>query len=407
MKIWIINHYAEVPPFGKYTRHFVFAKKLRERGYDVDIFTASTVHNTKINYVKDKLPVLDEIIEGVPVHFIRTRDYLGNTRGRIGNMIDYFLGVQSVTKKYGIPDIVYVSSPHPLNWIAAKRIAKRYGARLVAETRDLWPETFVGMGKIKKNHPVALALYRLEKYFYKKADALIFTFPGGNDYLIEKGITRKNVYYVNNGIDLIEFEKDKEKHIYHDDDLENNEEFKVIYTGALGQANQVKTILEAALLLQDQYPQIRFYIFGDGYEEPELRSFVDEMGLTNVKFKGKVEKKFIPSILSKSNLNVITGKALPMYKYGVSLNKIPEYLASGKPILSNLRIGHDVIKEYDAGMVVPPENPSELARGIKEICEMDVSCYNLLCSNALKAAKLYDFEQLTNVLEGSFKENDY
>ena len=407
MKIWIINHYAEVPPFGKYTRHFVFAKKLIERGYDVDIFTASTIHNTSVNYIKDSDPVLDQVIEGVPVHFIKTRDYFGNTGGRVGNILDYFLGVQSVTKEYGSPDVVYASSPHPLNWVAAMRIAKKHHARLVVETRDLWPETFVGMGKMNQNHPVALALYKLEKYIYKKADALVFTFPGGKEYLIEKGISRESVYYVNNGIDMVEFNKNLLNHVFQDKDLDNQGTFKVIYTGALGQANQVITILEAALLLKDAKTNIEFYIFGDGYQEKELIKYAKGNNLKNVYFKGKVEKKYIPSILSKSDLNVITGKALPMYKYGVSLNKIPEYLASGKPILSNMEVGHDVIEECNAGLVVEPEDPQSLAKGIVKIFDMDSSCYNQLCVNALEAAKRYDFERLTDALEGSFSEHEY
>ena len=116
----MINHYAEVPPYGKYTRHFAFAKKLVKRGYDVDIFTASTVHNTDVNYIRDDRKVLDKEIDNIPIHFVKAGDYLGNTKSRIANMLDYFLGVQSITKNYSAPDIVYCSSPHPLNWIAVE-----------------------------------------------------------------------------------------------------------------------------------------------------------------------------------------------------------------------------------------------------------------------------------------------
>lgn len=407
MKIWIINHYAEVPPYGKYTRHFIFARKLIERGYDVDIFTASTVHNTSVNYVEDGKKVLDMEIEGVPIHFIKTRDYFGNTGGRVGNMLDFFWGVLSATKKYSPPDVIYSSSPHPLCWIAAYRIAKRFGARFIAETRDLWPETFVGMGKIGKKHPLAIILYGIEKFFYKKSDALIFTFQGGEDYLEERKISRDNVYYINNGIDIREFESNIVNHNYEDEHLDSAEFFNIVYTGALGQANQVEDILKAARSLQSEYPEIRFLIFGDGYQEENLKDYARKNKLENVFFKGKVEKKFIPSILSKSNLNVITGKALPMYKYGVSLNKIPEYLASGRPILSNMKVGHDVIKEYEAGIVVGPEDAEALAQGVREFYLMDSACYNQLCENALKASKIYEFEYLTDVLEGSFKEHDY
>ena len=402
-KIWIINHYAEVPPYGKYTRHFTFAKKLVQRGHSVEIFTASTVHNTNINYIENNQKVLDKIIEGIPVHFIKARSYLGNTLGRIGNILDYFMGVMEVTKSYGAPDIVYCSSPHPLNWIAAYRVAKRHHAQLIAETRDLWPETFVSMGKIGKYHPVALVLYAIEKFIYKRADTLIFTLQGGRDYLKERKIDREEVYYINNGIEVEEYQNNQLNHEYMDLDLDSDEYFKVIYTGALGQANQVKTILEAAKIVKDDCPKMMFIIFGDGYQENELKSYAQENNLTNVRFKGKVEKKYIPSILSKSNLNIITGKALSIYRYGVSLNKIPEYLAAKKPILSNMKVGYDIITETEAGIVVSPENSSDLAKGLREFYNMDSLCYNEISTNASKALKMYDFEYLTDLLEGSFK----
>lgn len=401
-KIWIINHYAEVPPYGKYTRHFSFAKKLLERNYTVDIFTASTVHNTRINYIEDKARSLDLMIEHVPVHFVRTRDYHGNTFSRIWNIFDFFLGVQKVVKKYDSPDIIYSSSPHPLNWIASYRIAKKRGAKLVIETRDLWPETFVSMGKLSRYNPFAFFLYLIEKFCYTKADALIFTFQGGNEYLKKRGIIRENVYYINNGIDLNDYSKKLLIDNFEDEDLDRNDIFKVIYTGALGQANEVGTILEAANLMKCDYPEIKFFIFGDGYLEKELKEYKERKELDNVYFKGKVSKKYIPSILSKSSLNLITGKALPIYQYGVSLNKIPEYLASGKPILSNMQVGYDIIVEANAGAVVDPENPLKLFEGILSFYKMEKKEYDKLCANAKDAALKYDMDRLTDSLESAF-----
>ena len=110
-------------------------------------------------------------------------------------MIDYALGLISVSKKFDIdkPDIIYASSVHPLTWISGYFLSKRYNAKFIAETRDLWPETLVAMGQIKKNSIPAKILYKLEKYIYKKADRLIFTFPGGKDYVEEIGLDPSKV----------------------------------------------------------------------------------------------------------------------------------------------------------------------------------------------------------------------
>lgn len=401
--IWIVNHYAEVPPYGKYTRHIEFAKRLAKRGHRVKIFTASTIHNTNVNLVKENQKELIESIDGVEVHFIRSRDYYGNTGSRAMNMLDYFFGILRITKDLEAPDIIYASSPHPLNWVAAWRLSKRFNCKFVAETRDLWPETFVGMKKMKASHPVALTLYALERYIYKNADGLIFTFEGGVDYLEEKHISNKRVFYINNGIDLKEFSRLSKECIFRDKDLDNSSKFNVVYTGALGQANQVITVLKLAEKLKESHPRLQFLIFGDGYLKNELETFKGKNGLENVIFKGKVEKKYIPSILSRSDVNIVTGQELPMYKFGVSLNKIPEYLAAGRPILSDLKVGYDIISNTDSGIVVPTGEIDLLAEALIRIYSSDLIWYNNIRKNAREAAKRYDFEYLVDILEGSFE----
>lgn len=48
-RIWILNHYGEPPKIGTNTRHYKFALELIKRGYDIRIFTSSTIHRTNIN----------------------------------------------------------------------------------------------------------------------------------------------------------------------------------------------------------------------------------------------------------------------------------------------------------------------------------------------------------------------
>ena len=165
-RIWIINHYADPPEGGKFLRHFNFAKELTARGHQVTIFTASTIHNTSINFCEDGRPV-EKSYDGIPFVFIPARNYK-NLKQRSLNMLDYTFRVQKMTKNYPNPDVIYASSPHPFTLWAAKRIAKRCGVPWVGEIRDLWPETFVSMGSFSKKNPMVVFLYALEKSLYKK-----------------------------------------------------------------------------------------------------------------------------------------------------------------------------------------------------------------------------------------------
>lgn len=398
--IWIINHYGEPPTTGTNTRHYKFASKLIKRGHDVRIFAASTIHRTDINYINDNSKFIEKEIGGVPFIFIRTCNYKGNGMKRVKNMMQYARRVLQITKNFQRPDVIYASSAHPLTWISGYRLAKRYNAKFIAETRDLWPETLVAMEKINRNSIPAKILYKIEKFIYKKADNLIFTFPGGKDYVKNIGLDVSKVRYINNGVDIEEFNNNKLKNIIKDVDLDNDSKFKILYTGSMGIANSLNYLIEAAELIQDRgYKDIQFILFGDGYQKEELEVYVKDKNITNIIFKGKVEKKYIPNILSKSDLNVFTGKPIYLYKYGLSLNKMFEYYASGKPTLSNIECGYDMLEKYNCGMTVQSGSTEALIEGILKFYNMSKEEYNIYCNNALKAAQDFDFKALTDKLE--------
>lgn len=396
--IWILNHYASEGT----GRHYCFAKHLTVRGNIVKIFKASTLHNSNKNVIKDNSKYVAEKIDEIEFISIKARNYFGNGKQRILNMVDFALGLLSVSKKFDDhkPNIIFASSVHPLTWLSGYFLSKRYKAKFIVETRDLWPETLVAMGQINKNGIPAKILYSLEKFIYKRADKLIFTFPGGKDYVQEIGLDNSNVRYINNGIDIDDFNFNKEKEIYVDDDLDNNTSFKILYTGSMGQANALNYLLEAAKIIRTNgINDIKIILFGDGYQRKELEEYSKVNGLTNVVFKGTVEKKYIPNILSKSNLNVFTGQSIYLYKYGLSLNKMFDYYASGKPTLSNIECGYDLLSEYDNGVTVDGGSAEALVEGILKFYNMPKEEYKTYCDNAIIASKDFDFKVLTDKLE--------
>lgn len=400
MDIWFFNHYAVPPWFYPLYRPYKFATNLIEKGHSVTIFAASTVHNSNENLIKDNVQYKIEKIDGINYVYIKTSDYDGNGIDRIINMIQYSFKLLLVSKKINKPNVIMATSVHPLTWLVGYILSKKYDAKFIAETADLWPETLVAMGQIKKNSIPAKLLYKLEKFIYKKADRLIFTFPGGKDYVEEIGLDPSKVRYINNGVDLEEFNYNKEKYQYADEDLDDNSTFKILYTGSMGQANELSYLLEAAKIIQDKgVKNIKFILFGDGYQRKGLEQFAKDNNLQNVIFKGKVEKKYIPSILSRSDLNVFTGKHIYLYKYGLSLNKMFDYFASGKPILSNIECGYDLLEKYNCGETVKGGSSESLAEGILRFYNMPKEEYNIYCKNALKAAQDFDFKILTDKLE--------
>ena len=403
MNIYILNHYGEPPTTGKNTRHYQFAKKLIERGHKVKIFTASTIHTTDINYIKkDEKNYKESIIENVPFVFVKACDYYGNGKKRVLNFIQYAYRVLGVIEKLKLekPDIIYASSAHPLTWLSGYRISKKYNAKFIAETRDLWPETLVVLGDLNRNGIVAKVLYSIEKYIYKNADKLIFTFPGGKDYVEKLGLNTNNVEYINNGVDINEFSYNKVHNKLEDENLSDANSFKVLYTGAMGLANSLDCLMEAAKIIADSgNDNIKFILYGDGAHRQKLEEYARINNLKNVCFKGRIERKYIPYILSKSDLNVFNGMNVSLYRYGLSLNKMFEYFASGKPTVSNIECGYDILEEYNSGITVKGGSAKALADGILKFYNMPKEEYQEYCKNSIMASKDFDFEILTDKLE--------
>ena len=145
MRVWIINHYAIPPSMGGLVRHYYFSKFLRERGNQVRIFTASEIHNTDINMIRDGALYREETMDGVPYTFLKTRDYSGNGLSRIINMLEFPLRIQQAVNRFARagerPDVIYTSAPTIFAAASAVIAAKRLKVPCVVEVRDIWPES--------------------------------------------------------------------------------------------------------------------------------------------------------------------------------------------------------------------------------------------------------------------------
>ncbi len=401
-RIWIFNHYAHTPENGNITRHYDFAGLLQEKGHTVTIFTSSAVHNTDINECKNGEPYVEKNIEGRNYVFVKTRSYGSNGSKRALNMLDFYFGLLKVTKHFEKPDIVYASSPHIFTLQAGIKVAKHLKVPCLCEVRDLWPEAIVTFSRLTEKNPVIRYLYRLEKSIYKKTDGLIFTQPKATNYILEKSwadeIDFSKIYNVNNGVDLRLFQERIQSHPVQDEDLNNRQLFKVVYTGAIRPVNNLGMILDAAKLISN--PNVCFLLWGDGNEVPDLKKRILDEKISNVIIKGYVPKPYIPSILSKSNVNLwhyIPLEKSPL-RYGISQNKTCEYFASGKPVLATFSVGSEMVLEYNTGMILNESTPQNVARAVEEMASLDEKVLAQMGSNNLRLAQEYDINELAQKL---------
>ena len=171
----------------------------------------------------------------------------------------------------------------------------------------------------------------------------------------------------------------------------------------MGVANSVQDILDAAILLKE-HKEIQFFLYGAGYQEEDLKKYKEEHHIDNVHFKGRVNKKYIPGILSRGSLNMLTGPSDRVSEYGMSMNKMFDYMASGHPTLSNIQTRNDIFAENGCGMVIEAGSPKAMADSILKFFEMAPEKYEIYCNNARETVKQYDFGHLTDELEEIFEE---
>ncbi len=410
-KIWIWNHYATIMFKDRGWRHYWFAENLIKKGYHPTIFCASTVHNSNENIDTKGQKFLVDQVNDIPFVFVKGPDYKDNGIKRVQNMIAFYCNLFPVTKEYakkhGKPDVILASSVHPLTLVAGIKIAREFGVPCICEVRDLWPETIVAYGSLKKRSLLAKLLYQGEKWIYKKSDKLIFTMEGGKDYIVENGWDKGNggpvdiskVHHINNGVDLEVFYYNKEHYVLEDNDLNSEGTFKVVYAGSIRRVNNLELIINAAKYVQEKSgSNIKFLIYGDGNEKSYLENKCQIENIRNVIFKGRVEKKYIPYIVSQSNLNILNYSYHDIWKYGGSQNKTFEYLAAGKPILSTITMGYDIIEKYGAGISLNDQSEESIGEAIIKIANMNSEEYSAMSKNARNAAKDYDFKVLTNKL---------
>lgn len=401
MNIWLVSHYSMPPQYEMRFKNLKYAENLMKMGHNVLIVTASTIHNTDVNLLTKNQKVQLATYNGVRYAHVYGRSYGNNKFKRILNLIDFQRNFHLLkTCINELPDVI-VCDCNCINYHGVYRFAKKNKIKFIADIRDLWPLAIVEYLGYKDNNPMIKLLYRMERNMYKKSNAIIFSIEGGKDYITEKKWDKKinldKVYHINHGIDLKEFNKNIEEHSAFT--LDKNK-FNIVYAGSIRDVNKVDLIIEAALKLQNEgnFSNIHFCIFGEGNKKEELERYVDNNNMKNVTFYGNVEKKYIPNICHQASVNIITVQSTRISNYGVSWNKLFDYFAAGRPVISTELVKYDLIERYQCGESIKACDADKLAQVIKNFYQMSNSDYQQMCKNALEGAKEYDFELLTNKL---------
>ena len=369
--VWIVNHYASGPDWPAGTRHFDLARELVARGHTVTIFAASISHwtGTERRLSAGRL-FRSEWIDGVRFVWLRTLPYHGNTWRRQLNMLSFLVTFLVVQTRSEAPDAIVGSTVHPFAALGAWVAARLRGARFIFEIRDLWPQTLVDLGAMRVGSPGERLLRALEAFLVRRASVVITLLPGMRDYLAEHGLPANHVVYIPNGANLAVFggsapvdDGEPEAVARCLDEvrrLKSAGRFVLAYLGAFGRVNRIDVIVAAAAIAEQRSPgRVGVLLVGEGpaRAEAELLTAADPA----VAFGPAVPKRFVPSILRAVDATIVHTTYTPVYRYGISFNKLFEYMAAGRPVVFACESAYDPVRSTRAGLTVQPDDPERLA----------------------------------------------
>ncbi|NPD83311.1 glycosyltransferase family 4 protein [Lentimicrobium sp. L6] len=372
MNILVINHYAGSPDLGMEFRPYFMAKEWIAMGHDVTILASNQSH-IRAHQPEVKKDFEEVILDGIRYVWVKTRPYEGNGVKRVLNIFDFVRKIYSrskqISKQYQ-PDIVIASSTYTSDNYAARRIAKLAKAKYAYEVHDLWPLSPIELGGMSRKHPFIMAMQHAEDFAYRHSDIIISMLPKTQDYMKSRGLDLKKWHYVPNGFSVENWNKRQKLNPKTRKSItEIKTKFSKIlaYTGTLGLANALDTLLDACHKIDSS---VAVVIVGKGPEKEVLERRIEKENLSNCFILDSVTKNEIPELLSLFDFLFIGLKYQPLFRFGISPNKMIDYMMAAKPVIQSIDAGNNMVEDAQCGISIQPEDSAAIVKAVAHLIQL-------------------------------------
>lgn len=405
--IWIINQYGGIPRVGIQGRHYQFASRFSKLGHEVTLFSAKYHHHKRYDAASTDVK-REKPMPGFEVVWLNSINY--KSANSILRFINWFVFAINLLffrpRDLKKPDLIYYSSLSLIGSIAAEILSKYYRIPYIYEERDIWPLTLVEIKSVSRRNPIVVFLNMIQSRAYRNADLVISPLPGLRNYIRSKKIQENDFLWVPNG--CTDVEKNtinlQENNISK---LIKRSKFSVGYVGSFGRANRIDVLLRAAQIIQDK-SDVQFFLFGSGALIDEHKKFVSDNGLRNVHFLGTVDRSFVPEIYRLVDVCYLGWGDYKMYDFGVSANKLSEYMFHGKPVLHSYSGGYDFVSMSGGGLTVPVCDPKLVADALLKFENLPRSELTNIGLNGMQfATKNFDYDIIFDNLIRKLKEKSW
>ncbi len=381
-------------------RHWHHARALAERGHEVHVVTSFVQH--KERQVPDEYRgrrIVRTTEDGLVVwRTYATPGYGRDLRSRLANYLSFALWALVTGLRVPRPAVVVASSPSLPAAAGAAVVAFVKRAPLVLEVRDLWPDSAVAMGLIRRGSALDRVAKAFEWFCYRRAAHVIALTEGIRDGVVAKGVPPARVTLITNGVDLMDHAPAAADVPVPDD------AFVAMYVGAHGTYSSLGTVLDAADRLRSD-SSVRFVLVGGGDQKAALQSDAERRGLDNVVFVDPVPKRDVPAWLARADVCLLPYQDRPLFA-GALPNKTFDYMGAGKPVIAAVPPGElsRLIERSGCGFAIPPEDPDAMAETIRSLAADRALAARLGAAGAGFVCTHYDrrvlAERFVGVVEG-------
>ena len=376
--IWFIDDYAGSPLHGMEYRHYYMAKMLQKMGEKSLIISASYSHHLNTlpplknkSYLFEKIDFLDYL-------WLKVINYKqGNSKKRVLKWFQFgfkLINIKRITNSK--PNIIICSCSAPFLVFPCYYLAKRYDAKLIFQVKDIWPLTLIEIGGYSPYNPLIYFMQKSVNFAFKKADIVVSLLPHLNNYIEEQGIKKYNFEYLPNGILLEEVKNASPLNSKTCSKIPKNK-FIIGYAGAMGTGDSLDMLIHLAHELQ-AYCDIHIVLVGKGVYKETIKKQISDLKLNNVTLLEVIPKREVQTLLKYFDVCYIGWKEKKIYDYGISANKIFDYMYAKKPILHLYSGNGDLVAQAQCGITIAQQSNKLLLDGLLHLYHMSEKERNIM-----------------------------
>ncbi|MEG2174351.1 MAG: glycosyltransferase family 4 protein [Oscillospiraceae bacterium] len=365
----LIDQYAGSSVMGMEIRPFAMAREWAKGGDDVTLVLGSFSHLRRKNPdVTCGISTWTE--EGVRFCVLPTPVYQRNDIRRAINVIVFIRqlnqAARTLANRYA-PNVVVASSTHPFDFGPARRIAAFAKATVVFELHDLWPLSPIELYHFSPFHPLMRLIDKSERHAFSKADAVVSVLPCADRFLAEQHITPRRYLHIPNGSFGCAPTPPPQSHCETLRLMRQRFGFLVLYAGGFSAANAVADFIALA----HRMPHIAFAAVGDGPEKAYLTPLAHENH--NLCLLDSVTPGALATLLSQADVLWPGTRDLTIYRYGLAMNKLFDYMLAARPVLLAVHCDDTPISSSGCGITVPPGDIEAMCAALQSLRALSLS----------------------------------